>query len=160
MIRVLDLFCGAGGSSCGARIAGATIVAGIDMWETAIDTFQLNFPRAKTYRRKLQYLTPARSPAKSAPSTCCWLRRNARTIALQFEQNYGWQTVDSRQALVAFNVYCQLPFGKLHARNPEIQRIASLLGRSPSSLAMKCCNLASLDPANVTAVLRFKSCGN
>jgi putative restriction endonuclease len=51
------------------------------------------------------------------------------------------------EALVAFNVYCRLPFGKLHARNPEIQRIAALLGRSPDSLAMKCCNFASLDPA-------------
>ena len=51
------------------------------------------------------------------------------------------------EALVAFNVYCRLPFGKLHGRNPEIIRTASLLGRSPNSLAMKCCNLASLDPA-------------
>ncbi len=57
MIRALDLFCGAGGSSCGAQLAGATIVGGIDMWDTAIDTFQLNFPRAKTYRGKLQYLS-------------------------------------------------------------------------------------------------------
>jgi putative restriction endonuclease len=51
------------------------------------------------------------------------------------------------EALVAFNVYCRLPFGKLHARNPEIEHIANLLGRSPGSLAMKCCNFASLDPA-------------
>jgi putative restriction endonuclease len=51
------------------------------------------------------------------------------------------------EALVAFNVYCRLPFGKLHGRNPEIQRIAALLKRSPNSLAMKCCNFASLDPS-------------
>lgn len=50
------------------------------------------------------------------------------------------------ETLVAFNVYCRLPFGQLHARNPEIIRIASALGRTPGSLAMKCCNLASFDP--------------
>jgi len=50
------------------------------------------------------------------------------------------------EVLVAFNLYCRTPFGKLHARNPEIVRLASALNRTPGALAMKCCNLASLDP--------------
>jgi putative restriction endonuclease len=50
------------------------------------------------------------------------------------------------EVLVAFNLYCRTPFGRLHARNPEIVRIANQLGRTPSALAMKCCNLASFDP--------------
>jgi len=41
-----------------------------------------------------------------------------------------------------------LPFGKMHARNPKIIEIARLLGRTPSSLAMKLVNFASLDPAH------------
>jgi hypothetical protein len=49
------------------------------------------------------------------------------------------------ETLVAFNVYCRLPFGRLHARNPEIIRVATALGRTPSALAMKCCNLAAFD---------------
>jgi DNA (cytosine-5)-methyltransferase 1 len=57
MIRTLDLFCGAGGSSCGAALAGATIAGGIDLWPTAIDTFALNFPRAQTWCCKLQSLS-------------------------------------------------------------------------------------------------------
>lgn len=51
------------------------------------------------------------------------------------------------QLLVAFNLYCQLPFGKMHQRNPEIIKTAQLIGRSASALAMKLVNFASLDPA-------------
>ena len=45
-IRVLDLFCGAGGSSLGAQSAGGTIVCGIDSWSLASQTFAANFPAA------------------------------------------------------------------------------------------------------------------
>lgn len=41
-IRVLDLFCGAGGSSFGAKSAGAEVVAGVDAWETATLTYSDN----------------------------------------------------------------------------------------------------------------------
>ncbi|PQO45728.1 HNH endonuclease [Blastopirellula marina] len=51
------------------------------------------------------------------------------------------------EVLIAFNIYCRTPFGKLHARNPEIVKIAERLGRTPGALAMKCCNIASFDPA-------------
>lgn len=56
-IRTLDLFCGAGGSSCGAQMAGATIVGGIDAWDTAIETFQMNFPAAATWNKRLERLS-------------------------------------------------------------------------------------------------------
>jgi len=51
------------------------------------------------------------------------------------------------QLKLAFNLYCQLPFGKLHSRNKEIIELAGLIGRTPSALAMKLCNIASIDPA-------------
>ena len=50
------------------------------------------------------------------------------------------------QLLVAFALYCRLPFGRLHARNPEIIAFADAIGRTPSALAMKLTNIASLDP--------------
>ncbi len=56
----------------------------------------------------------------------------------------GWTR---QQLLVAFNLYCQMPFGKMHSRNPEIIKYAKLIGRTPSALAMKLTNIASLDPA-------------
>jgi len=51
------------------------------------------------------------------------------------------------QLKLAFHLYCQLPFGKLHSRNPEIIQLAELIGRTPSAVAMKLVNFASLDPA-------------
>lgn len=50
------------------------------------------------------------------------------------------------QVLIALNLYCQLPFGKLHRGNPLIITTAKLIGRTPDALAMKLTNLASLDP--------------
>ena len=51
------------------------------------------------------------------------------------------------QLLVAFALYCRIPFGRLHKGNPEIIRIAGAIGRTPSALAMKLGNIAGLDPA-------------
>jgi putative restriction endonuclease len=51
------------------------------------------------------------------------------------------------ETLAALNLYCRTPFGRLHARNPDIISLARAIGRTPSSVAMKCCNLASFDPA-------------
>jgi len=39
-----------------------------------------------------------------------------------------------------------LSFGQLHQRNPEIQSLARHMNRTPSSVAMKLVNLASMDP--------------
>lgn len=50
------------------------------------------------------------------------------------------------ETLLALYLYFQLPFGKLHSRNPEIQQLAAALGRPSNSIAMKLCNFASLDP--------------
>lgn len=48
--------------------------------------------------------------------------------------------------LIALNLYCKLSFGRLHKGNPLIREVAEKMGRTPSSLAMKLCNFASLDP--------------
>jgi putative restriction endonuclease len=52
------------------------------------------------------------------------------------------------EIIVACGLYFTLSFGQMHARNPRIVEVAGLLGRTPSSLAMKLTNLASLDPAH------------
>jgi len=57
-IRTIDLFCGAGGSSFGARKAGAAIVAGFDIWQTAIVAYKTNFPEAKAFHNDLRNLSP------------------------------------------------------------------------------------------------------
>lgn len=51
------------------------------------------------------------------------------------------------ELILAINLYCKLPFGKLHNRNPEIVQLAKLIGRTPGSVAFKLVNFASLDPS-------------
>jgi putative restriction endonuclease len=50
------------------------------------------------------------------------------------------------ELLVVFRLYCHTPFGRLHQRNIDIIELADLMGRTPSAVAMKACNFASLDP--------------
>lgn len=56
-IRAIDLFCGAGGSSNGAKMAGVEIIAGFDIWEPAIKVFKSNFPEAKTFQADIRKLS-------------------------------------------------------------------------------------------------------
>jgi putative restriction endonuclease len=50
------------------------------------------------------------------------------------------------ELILAVNLYCKLPFGKMHKGNSEIIRFAGLIGRTPSSIALKLGNFASFDP--------------
>ncbi len=50
------------------------------------------------------------------------------------------------QLRLAIALYCQLPFGKMHSKNPEVISLSGKISRSPSAVAMKLVNFASLDP--------------
>ncbi|HYM77077.1 MAG TPA: DNA cytosine methyltransferase [Candidatus Dormibacteraeota bacterium] len=56
MLRGIDLFCGAGGSSAGARAAGFRMVAAFDAWDLAGKVYSDNFPEARFYHSKLEEL--------------------------------------------------------------------------------------------------------
>ena len=49
--------------------------------------------------------------------------------------------------ILAFNLYCKVPFGQLHMHNPRVIRLARLLKRSVGSVSLKLSNFARLDPA-------------
>jgi putative restriction endonuclease len=51
------------------------------------------------------------------------------------------------QLILAFNLYCKIPFGRIDHRNPEIIVLANAIGRSPSAVSWKLSNFASLDPS-------------
>jgi len=51
------------------------------------------------------------------------------------------------ELILAVNLYCKLSFGRLHRLNPEVIHLANLIGRTPSSVAYKLVNFASLDPS-------------
>lgn len=50
------------------------------------------------------------------------------------------------ETIVAFNVYCKIPFKSSSKNNPTIIKYAQIIGRSPSSLNMKIGNFGRLDP--------------
>lgn len=50
------------------------------------------------------------------------------------------------ETIVAFNVYCKIPFKASSKSNPTIIKYANILGRSPSALNMKVGNFGRLDP--------------
>ena len=42
-MKVISLFCGCGGMSKGLEQSGLNIVAGIDIWDKAIESYKQNF---------------------------------------------------------------------------------------------------------------------
>lgn len=51
------------------------------------------------------------------------------------------------ELILAINLYCKTPFGKIHIRNPEIIQLANRLKRTPGSVSYKLANFASIDPS-------------
>ena len=51
------------------------------------------------------------------------------------------------ELIVAFNLYCKIPFGRIHIRNPQIIELAEAIGRTPSAVSWKLANFARLDPS-------------
>src|SRR5882724_8396799 len=54
MFKGLDIFCGVGGSSAGARDAGIKMVGAIDMSHIATATYQANFPDTRVITDRLE----------------------------------------------------------------------------------------------------------
>lgn len=50
------------------------------------------------------------------------------------------------QLVVGLAQYCQMPFGKIHARNPDIIALGKLIGRTPGACSRKLGNFGRLDP--------------
>lgn len=50
------------------------------------------------------------------------------------------------ETIIAFNVYCKIPFKTSSKTNPVVIKYASIIGRSPSALNMKIGNFGRLDP--------------
>jgi putative restriction endonuclease len=55
-------------------------------------------------------------------------------------------TWSDEEMILALDLYFKLPYGKLNQRTPEIQQLAHLIGRTPSSIALRLCNYAACDP--------------
>lgn len=51
------------------------------------------------------------------------------------------------ELILAVNLYCKLPFGKLDRNTKEVKELAVSIGRTPNSVALKLVNFSSLDPS-------------
>ena len=49
------------------------------------------------------------------------------------------------ETILAFDLYCKVPFSKISKTNPDVIELANLLGRTPSSVGLKMANLAHFD---------------
>lgn len=61
------------------------------------------------------------------------------------EDRYGALWTRDEQILALY-LYCQIPFRKTKANNPEVIKLANLLGRTPASVARKLGNFGAFDP--------------
>jgi DNA (cytosine-5)-methyltransferase 1 len=55
-IRAIDLFAGVGGSSSGASAAGVEVVAAVDSWSLAKDTYSSNFPNVAFFQTRCEHV--------------------------------------------------------------------------------------------------------
>lgn len=51
------------------------------------------------------------------------------------------------ELILTMNLYWRIEFGKYHKSHPEVMKLANLIGRTPSAIALKLGNLASFDPS-------------
>lgn len=61
-------------------------------------------------------------------------------------ENRTGQKWSREETILAFELYCRMPFSKITKTNKDIIELAKLLGRSPSSVGLKMANLAHFDP--------------
>ena len=53
-----------------------------------------------------------------------------------------------QELIIAFNLYCKIPFGQYSHTNKKVIELAKILGRTPSAVAFKLGNFARLDPVH------------
>ncbi len=61
------------------------------------------------------------------------------------------------ELIVAFNLYLKLPFGKMHKGNPAVINLAKIIGRTPSSAAMRLTNFASMQIEQKSLLIKYKN---
>jgi DNA (cytosine-5)-methyltransferase 1 len=93
---VLDMFCGAGGSSLGAEAAGMKLIAAANHWQTAIDVHQTHFPDAMHDVADLREADPRRYPWANVllASPECTNHSQARGVSRKRQDPSLWDAPD------------------------------------------------------------------
>ena len=98
-MKVIDLFCGAGGLSTGFTQAGFDVVLGVDNWPTAIRTFKENHPEAGAWCKDIADVgkLPECDIIIGSPPCPEW------SIGKQGKRNYDTTLIDHFNRLVIEN---------------------------------------------------------
>ena len=64
-----------------------------------------------------------------------------KLISSRYGTPWTWE-----ESILAFELYCRIPFQRTKANNPAVQELARILGRTPASVARKLGNFGSFDP--------------
>jgi DNA (cytosine-5)-methyltransferase 1 len=133
MIDVVDLFCGAGGTSTGIIKAAADLglslrLTAVNHWQTAINTHSLNHPQVRHICEPVENLVPdriipSRRLRKLAASCECRFHSNARGGGPCDEQSRSqpwqiirWATEIRVETILMENVVEWMHWGPLHPR--------------------------------------------
>ncbi|KAF3185840.1 hypothetical protein TWF788_003890 [Orbilia oligospora] len=99
-----DFFCGAGGASCGAKIAGLKIAYGVDKWEDALMTYERNYGKSKAIKADV-----------------CEFAANPFSVSLPASRLYA--------DVIHLSCPCQFysPVHTVPGKNDEMNEVASLV---------------------------------
>ena len=95
-------------------------------------------------RRRSQVTSAASSAAKRGDAA---FQRARAMLPAKFASLMTRRAWTREELIVAFNLYCKIPFGRIHIRNPLVMDLAKAIGRTPSAVSWKLANFARLDPA-------------
>lgn len=95
-LTATDLFCGAGGSSLGARYAGVQLLMAANHWQTAIDVHQAHFPEAGHDVADISQADPRRYPRTDIllASPECTNHSQARGVSRKRQDPSLWDAPD------------------------------------------------------------------
>lgn len=95
-LTATDLFCGAGGSSLGARNAGVELVMAANHWQVAIDVHQQHFPDAAHDLADISQVDPRRYPVTNVlmASPECTNHSQARGVSRKRQDPSLWDAPD------------------------------------------------------------------
>ncbi|HYE30282.1 MAG TPA: HNH endonuclease [Methylomirabilota bacterium] len=64
------------------------------------------------------------------------------------------------QLILAFNLYCKIPFGTIHQSNPKLIELGRFIKRTPGAVSYKLANFSRLDPEHQARGIRGAAHGS
>jgi len=92
-LKVIDLFCGAGGSTLGFKLAGFDVILGVDIDEVALSSYNANHPEIATWQMDILDLSADKLPEAdvirgSTPCTEFSLAKRIRTYDMTLTNHF------------------------------------------------------------------------